>query len=300
MRARRIGRLLGVLAAFGAGLALPWPGHAGDRPARVVSVDHCADQYLLALADPAQIAALSPDATAPFSYQAAAAAGLPQRPAKAETLLMARPDRVLRLWGGGPGTGALLARQDIPVTQLAHGQGFDVARENLRRAGKALGAPAAAQRLIARMDRRLERAARRRPPVSQRLRAVYVTPGGATAGAGTFIDAMLRAAGLRNVAAEAGRQGWHPLDLERLALDPPDVIVGGFFGETGERPDYWSIARHHFLRRQMETIPFISLPGRLLTCQAWYITEAVDRIQDRLAVLPGGLAPPQTAVGARR
>jgi iron complex transport system substrate-binding protein len=278
-----------LLAVAGAGAARAEP------PKRVVSVDHCADQYVLALADRDQIAALSPAATEPHSYHAEAAEGLPTRPPTAEAILMADPDLVVRLWGGAHGTEAVLDRYDVPVAQIRYGTDIKTARANLRRAGTALGHPERARRLIAAMDRRLARAARRRLPEAEQLRAVYLTPSGATAGRGTFVDVLLDKAGVRNVAAEAGQQGWQSLDLERLALNPPDVVVAGFFDEARGRPAYWSIARHSFLKEVIRDKPFISIPGDVLTCQAWYVVDAIERIQRRLAEIPGALKPPQTA-----
>ena len=50
---------------------------ANDLPT-ALSVDNCADQYLLALAEHEQIIAVSQDAQQDFSYHAAAAQGLPR------------------------------------------------------------------------------------------------------------------------------------------------------------------------------------------------------------------------------
>ena len=54
-----------ALACVALVLGLAAPGDAADAPRRVVSFNVCADQLVLALAEPDQIAALSPNAADP-------------------------------------------------------------------------------------------------------------------------------------------------------------------------------------------------------------------------------------------
>ena len=53
------------------------PQATSERPMRIVSLDYCSDQYVLKLADPDQILAVSPDAEASFSFMRDAAGGVP-------------------------------------------------------------------------------------------------------------------------------------------------------------------------------------------------------------------------------
>ena len=72
-----------------------------DAPRRIVSLDYCADQYVLKFADREDILALSPDAGKRFSYMRAAAEGIPTvRPRTADVLAL-QPDLVVRTYGGG-------------------------------------------------------------------------------------------------------------------------------------------------------------------------------------------------------
>jgi iron complex transport system substrate-binding protein len=69
---------------------------AQTPPRRIVSVNLCTDQYVLALADRAQIAGLTRNAADPdMSAGAKAARGLPQLGSSAEALLAVHPDLVL-------------------------------------------------------------------------------------------------------------------------------------------------------------------------------------------------------------
>ena len=92
-----------VLAACGQGLEPT--ASPSDRPMRIVSLDFCSDQYVLKLADRAQILALSPDAGREFSFMREAAAGLPTVRPVAEDVLILQPDLVIRSYGGGPKAG---------------------------------------------------------------------------------------------------------------------------------------------------------------------------------------------------
>src|SRR5207237_3442745 len=94
-------------------------------------------------------------------------------------------------------------------------------------------------------------------------RAIYLTPGGATSGPGTLMDAVLRGAGFRN--AET-RPGFQSLSLEAVALSPPKAVVLGFFDTFQLAGDSWGIGRHRVLRRLVEERAVASLPGALLGC----------------------------------
>ncbi len=272
--------LASLLAAC---LAAPPPSGAEQGP-RAVSLDYCADQYLIALAEPEQILAVSPEATSEYAYLAGAAAGLPQLRPRAEDLLLAGPDLAIRQFGGDASMLPMLERLGIGVVQLAYSDSPESARANLRLAGHALGREERAEALIADMDHRLAAVAARGR--GEGLTALYLTPGGVTSGGGTFIDKVIAAAGLTNLGAAGGREGWYDLPLEQLVLSPPDVIVASFFDLKTSRMNHWSIARHSLVRDLLEETPSVILPGRFVACSAWFFVEAVERIDRTLAADP--------------
>lgn len=237
----------------------------------MLSLDQCADQYTLALRAHATIVGLSTRATQSDSYLASAAAGLPRRRAGAEAILGARPDIVVRSWGGDEGLLARVAARGARVVRIDDAIDFAGIRTNVRRVARALGARDVGERLIARMDRQLAaaRGAWRGAP------ALYLTSGGDTAGPGTLIDAILRAAGARNLATAPG---YAPAPLERLALDPPAAVVAGFFDTGLDASQRWSIGRHAVIRRLMATRTVVTLPASVIGCPAWFAGDAVERI----------------------
>jgi iron complex transport system substrate-binding protein len=233
---------------------------------RVYSLDQCADQYVLALSPRAAIVGLSKRADDPDAYLRAESRGLPQGRATAEAVLAARPDVVVRYWGGDRRLAAALRARGVRVVKVEDAEDFDGVRTNVRAVAAALGEREAGERLIARMDGRLEasRAAWRGAG------ALYYTPGGYTAGAGTLIDAMLKAAGLTNL---AGGVGFHSVSLERLAMKPPAALVPGFFDNLVDAFQRWSPGRHQIVRRLARERTIVALPGSILGCPAWFAAD---------------------------
>lgn len=249
-----------ILIAMLSGLVLA-PG-AWTQPERIVSLDYCADQYVLGLADRGQIAALSPDARADFSSLAAQADGLAQVRPLAEEILGLRPDLVVRSWGGDPRALAVFERLGIAVHQIGYTASLDDIRRETRAAGAALGRSAEAERRLEEMEAALGRV---RPVPG--MSALYVTPGGVTAGQGTFIDALLAAAGLENAAGD--RPGWQSLPLEAVATRSPDLFVTGFISSATDRVDRWSASRHPVMRRAFAGRPVFALDTGVIACTTW-------------------------------
>ena len=91
------------------------PEEHEHQPRRIVSLDYCADQYVLRFADREDIVALSPNAGKRFSYLRAESKGIPQvRPRTADVLALA-PDLVVRSFGGGPNVTAMATSIGTPT-----------------------------------------------------------------------------------------------------------------------------------------------------------------------------------------
>jgi len=253
--------ILAVLAASAAQAAAP----------RVLSLDQCADQYLLALSPRRAIVGLSPRADDADSLLRGQAGGLPRRRGGLESILAARPQVVVRYWGGDPRLTAALQARGVDVVTINEAADFPAVRADIRRVAAHLGQGEAGEALVAQMDVRLARAA----GAWRGKRAIYLTPAGATAGPGTLMDAVLRAAGLRNAVA---RPGYGMLSLETLALDPPDAAVLGFFDTFQLAGDSWGPGGHRILRKLAAERAIASLPGAMLSCPSWAAAQAVEKL----------------------
>lgn len=274
--------------ALALGLCLFRPAALADEaPGRILSVDHCADQYVLALVAPARIAALSPDAASVYSRFRERAKGLPRVKPEAEALVSRSPDMVVRSWGGGFKMSQALERLKVPVLQLGYANSLMDADDLLLRAGRRLGAKARAEELAQGFRRRLKRleAVRARLEGARPYRVLYLTSGGFTSGAGTQIDEMIRLAGGENLMGD--RTGFLPLSLERLVTLSPDLVVTAFFDLEDSRQGAWAQARHPVLRRMLDETPRVNLPASEIACTAWYSITAAERIQAGLLELAG-------------
>jgi iron complex transport system substrate-binding protein len=219
---------------------------------------------------------LSVDAEKDFSYLRKEAAGLPQARADAEEIVARDVDIVLRFWGGDA---ARLTRVGAEVTTLDYAADFNGVKANIEVAAAALGQAARGVALTREIDQRLAALADRG---EAQVSALYVTPGGVTAGRGTMIDAIFAAAGVGNVAAERGLSYWPPLSAELIVAAPPAVVVTGFFAADSERINHWSAIRHPALKKALDGGVRIDLAADLLSCPGWFSLDAAEQIRDAI------------------
>ncbi|MEL7231178.1 MAG: ABC transporter substrate-binding protein, partial [Pseudomonadota bacterium] len=152
---------------------------SGDRPLRIVSLDYCADQYVLKLADREQILAISPDADEAFSYMRDVAIGMPTVRPIAEDVLILKPDLVVRSYGGGPNAEAFFERAGIPVLQVGWASNIDSEEMGsipslIQHMADGLGHTERGDALVAEFRNRLSALQAR----SSDQKALYMTPGG--------------------------------------------------------------------------------------------------------------------------
>ena len=244
--------------------------HENGGPKRIVSLDYCADQYVLQFADRSDILALSIDADKRFSYLRHEAKDFRKvRPSAADVLAL-DPDLIVRSYGGGPNVAAFMERAGVPVVQIGFPQNIEDVREEVVRIGSMLGEPVKSRAVVEDMDRRLAALA---SEVKHSPEALYMTPGGVTAGEGTMIHELMDAAGLANFQENAG---WHPIPLERLAYERPELVVAAFFESETNDLRNWSATRHPVAKAQLEERPVASIDGAWTACGGWFLVEAVE------------------------
>ncbi|MEM9407966.1 MAG: ABC transporter substrate-binding protein [Acidobacteriota bacterium] len=241
---------------------------AEESAPRVISLDYCADQYVLGMVPRSRILGLSPDAEKPFSYFRDRARGLPKVRPRAEDVLLAQPDLIVRSYGGGPNAAAFFQRAGLEVIQVPFSNDLGAVRESALFMARSLGVPERGEELVRDLDARLEEiAARARPSRS----ALYMTPSGATTGPGTLVHEMLVAAGLENFEE---LPGWRSISLERLAYEQPDMVAAAFFDSNTTA--LWSPMRHPVARSQTVHRPTVHLEGAWTACGAWFLIDAIE------------------------
>ena len=248
-----------------------------ERAMRIVSLDYCADQFVLKLVDRDRVVAISPDGVKDFSYMREVAVGYPTVRPRAEDVLALQPDLIVRSYGGGPEAVRFFERAGVPVLQVGYSPDIETIQSVIIAMGEGLDEADRAEALVARMQARLEALTPHTPGTT----SLYMTPSGFTTGEGSLIHEMLIAAGLENF---QDQPGWRSLPLERLAYEQPDQVAAAFFGSFTNHPDAWSPMRHPIARAQLRERPTVGLEGAWTACGGWFILDAIEA----LSVQPEG------------
>lgn len=244
-------------------------------PRRVVSLNLCADQYIMVLADPAQIAALTHNARDPeMSWLAAQAKRLPISHGSAEEVLALQPDLIVASPYQRHDTLALLKGRDVAFLDLPPAESWTQIVGQLRSVAKALGHAERGEALIRRMEAELT------PPaaVTHRPVAAYYQRRGFMTGTGTLVDEMMRRAGLTNLAARLGKPSLARVSLEEMVAARPDYLI--VESATDTVTDQGTEMLHH---PAIAKIPRISLPQAMTVCGGPSYPEAVKRLRAQLA-----------------
>ena len=265
-----VAEYLCFIVIFMAGI---FPAQAEEAHPSVISLDYCADQFVLGLADRDQILAVSKDAGKPFSYYRDKATDLPEVRALAEDVIALAPDLVIRSWGGDARALGFYQHYGIEVHQIGYAVDIEGVTREIRAAAAAMGQRARGEERIAAM-----------PPAAKPSgqSALYMTPGGVTAGDATLIGAIVSRAGLENA---AGAGSWQTLPLEALVFSPPSLALTAFFGFDADRVDQWSLTHHPVLARIMQNTPTIALDESRLTCPTWLVADEAAAVQQALEAL---------------
>lgn len=243
---------------------------------RIISLDYCADQFVLKLVDSPRIAALSKDAEREFSYMRAAAAGHRKIRPSAEEVLALGPDLIIRSYGGGPNARRFYEGLGVPVIQIGYANTIDDVRREVERVGDLLGYGAEALAIVDDMNQRLAIvSALRSDDSSTDSSLLYVTPGGVTSGPGTLVHELIVAAGLDNFQNDPG---WRSLPLEQLAFNQPELLATAFYNNKTNHRNFWSAARHPLIRDQLTETKSITLEGATTACGGWFLVDAVEQL----------------------
>ncbi len=246
---------------------------SAKRPGRIISLDYCADQYVLRLVDRERVLAISPDAHREFSFMRDAAEGYPRVRPTAEDVLVLRPDLVVRAYGGGPNAKAFFEKAGVPVLEVGWAPDIPAVMSVIERMAEGLGEPERGRAVVEDMRQRLAAASRE----ATGLKTLYMNPAGVTTGPGSLVHNILKAAGLENFET---RPGWRAIPLERLAYEQPDMVAAAFFNADSDHPAVWSPMRHPVARAQMNDLPTVPLEGAWMSCGGWFLVNAVEALAE--------------------
>ncbi|WP_375570783.1 ABC transporter substrate-binding protein [Ahrensia marina] len=243
------------------------------RPERVVSLNMCTDQLLLALADPNQIVGLSRFAgNGRLSYAAEQAAAYPQLPAAAEAVIALEPDMVLTGLFTNRAAKDMLARFDYRVEEVPFSRSLEEAYAAIRLVAEMVGHPQRGQVLIDQIDAALS-AARS----DEQLTALIIRRRGYATGIESLIGDLLAQLGMP-LASErlVGARGGFA-DLETIIRAEPDVLITPTLTRQGEDQGSALLA-HRALNERYPPSRRIAMPERLTLCAGPSLIEAIETI----------------------
>lgn len=275
MKQRCSGARIAAVAAF---LVLAArPAMAADAPRRVVSMNLCTDQMAMLLAGDDQLYSVSYMASdAGSSVMAAQAGSYVINHGLAEEIFLMQPDLVIAGSYTTRTTVDLLKRLGFRVEEFHPENSFDDIRANVERMGEILGRKEKASELIARLDAGLAELKSNKPP--ERTVALYYANSYAS-GSGTLADAIVKAAGLKNIGDTLGFTGTVKLPLELLVLAAPDLIVAG--DRDHETP---ALAQENYLHPAFRALArdahTVSVPSKYMICGAPFTLEAARILQE--------------------
>lgn len=272
---RRLAALIALIGLASSGFA----ASAADPP-RLVSMNVCTDQLVLALADPGQILGLSR-----FSrdgWQGPSAVDVSRYPllsGGAEDILLIKPDLVVASAFDKRATRELLKARGLRLAELSVPRTLDEARQQIREVGELLGHPDRAAVEIARLDAALARA--RRAVAERNYSVLPLSRRGWVAGSDSFVGSMLAETGLRSAAGDLGFAFGGFASLEAIVQLRPDFIVVSRAGNVA-RDDGQAFLLHPALQRFYPPEKRIVIPERMTECGGVMLADALDALTEEI------------------
>jgi iron complex transport system substrate-binding protein len=264
-----IGRLVATVVLAG---AIAYAGETrAAPPQRVVSINLCADQLVMALAAPETIRSVSWVAADPaLSNFAAEARRYPLNRGSLEEVIALRPDLVVSMAGRAGRMRFRLARLGIAYDELAPPDDVAGLRRMIRDLAARLGTPGRGRAVLVRLDRDWSALA----AAPHRRRVLLYGPNGATFGRDTLPGAVMAQAGWANVADALGISAYGTVPLEGVALARPDLIAA--LDPGGGASLARRLIHHPILRQGSREVAVI--PQRLVLCPGPWNLKLADRL----------------------
>jgi iron complex transport system substrate-binding protein len=262
---------------------LPKPGNAEaagdsphDSPRRIVSINLCADELLVTLAEPDQIADLSIYATDPtLSYVADAAKRFRHDAAEAETVIDLKPDLILAGRFTKRATREMLGRLGYRVELLDSVTSIAGSIAQIRHIAALVGHPDRGEALVEKIEAARTRAEAKAATMKERPTAAVYQRRGYVTGAETLTGELLSLAGFVNVAGDlTGKTGGF-VPLEKIVATPPDMIVVST--AVARAQDQGSaLLAHPALAALFPPDKRVALPDKLTACGGPSLPDAID------------------------
>lgn len=250
----------------------------------VASVNLCADQLVLLLAEPEQILSLSNlshDKAGSYFYSEAR--HFPVNRGNSEQILKLAPDVII----GGEFTTRytlkLLDELGMRVETLPIPNTLEQMYENIESVALWLGRESSGKTIVAKLRERVERQQMQLATRRAELRneaspsAAYYGPNGFTVGGGTLSGQVLELSGWQNTASSGGIEFYGTLPLESLIQLAPDALIDSpYSADTYSRGQ--QLLKHPALRESGLAPEVISIPSRQSTCAGPWTIDTLETL----------------------
>jgi iron complex transport system substrate-binding protein len=252
-------------------------------PQRVVSLNLCADQLLMALLPASRIASLTwlsrkegDPSLLPMARQIVVNHG------SAEEVLRLRPDLVVAGKFTTGTTRSLLRRAGVPLIEIDPVNDWEGIRRLTRQVGNAVGESARAEILLRDMDAELAALSQEQPV--RRIRVIgWGGAGDDVPGRDTLFNTILESAGAVNVAAVQGRGSF---DLEQLLLARPQVLLRG--AAYSSAPALRNGVAQHRILRELYAGRMLTYPEAVYGCGVPHAATLARNLATQLRQISGG------------
>ncbi|MFK7792925.1 MAG: ABC transporter substrate-binding protein [Devosiaceae bacterium] len=242
-------------------------------PQRIVSLNMCTDQLVLALADREQIVGLSRFAASErLSFAASQALSYPLLPAAAEAVIALGPDLVLAGRFTNRAAKDMLARFQYRVEEVPFVRSLEDARAAIRLVATLVGHADRGEALIVQIDNAIAEA------VSDSLMsALIIQRRGYATGTASLTADLLAELGITLASEDlVGARGGFA-DLETVIRAQPDVLITSSLHIDGEDQGT-ALLVHPALDQRYPPARRLALPERLTLCAGPSLIEAARHI----------------------
>ena len=256
---------IALLALALAGCAsAPPPASRGPHPT-IVSLNPCTDAILAEVAEPAQLLAISHYSHDPraSSMELAAARRFRATGGTAEEVAALAPELVIGSSFMAPATRAALSELGLRVETFAAPATVEESVAQVRALAKLAGHRGRGEALVRRIEASVA------TPSGAPVEVALWQAGGIVPGKGTLVSDLLHRAGFTSYAGARSMAQGDYLPLERLAADPPELLlVAG--EERGQR---------HPLLARIPGLTVARFEPRLFYCGGPSIPKAMERLR---------------------
>lgn len=262
--------------------------HADERPMRIVSLHLCADQYLMYLADPEQIASLGPRADDPrISYLATSENWFRIIGPRTEDILLLEPDLVITAPFGNLQLRNFLRDEGLRVVDMGAPQSFAEVIVEVEMIAALIGQEERGAALI----EEIQAARRASLGAGAGTALLYLQRRGFANGRGTLFAEMIADLEFENVLSNVDGIQRVPLEL-LVGLRPQAVLVAldevATDGTVTALDQGMALLGHPSLKAGFPDAKWFALPPRETVCPGPATIALYRRLVDIAAELDGG------------